>query len=80
MYDIDKLTPRQLVAGLMRGNAANFQLGYGPEAATHAAQRRFDLDSVEFDRLLAYAQGWADGAVEHPEPMNLAHRESEAAF
>lgn len=76
--DINKLTPRQLVAGLMRGNADEFKMGYSPEAATHAVAGRFNLSPLEFNKLLSYAEGFADGLVEDGSNSNMPARKSEA--
>lgn len=78
MIDIDKLTPRQFVAGLMRGDRATLQQGYTPEAASLVVARNRNLNEHELAILNAYAQGFADGLVESADLTNPAARESEA--
>jgi hypothetical protein len=81
MNHIDSMTPRQLVVALMRGDRANFQMGYSPESATLAACERHDIDpeSSEAKELHVYAKGWHDGANEPDiENLNLTTRISEA--
>lgn len=77
---IEDLTARQLVAGLMRGNAQTLQRGYGPEAAVHAAATRHNLTASEADKLLAYAEGFLDGFAEDGRRGNPVERISDAAF
>ena len=80
--DLNKMTPRQLTAGLMRGNRIEMKMGYSPEAAASAAARRagWDNDSPEFKELLAYAQGFADGLVEDGTQGLMPERQSDAAM
>ena len=63
--DLQAMTAREVVAGLMRGHAPDFKLGYGPGAATMAAARvkGIEQDSAEYGALLVYAHGFLKGMV-----------------
>jgi hypothetical protein len=78
--NINDMTPRQLAAGLMRGNKDEFKLGYGPHAAAHAAANRNGLSESEFRELVAYCEGFHDGLSEDNSQVNLTARESEAVI
>jgi len=78
--DLNKMTPRQLTAGLMRGDALEMKMGYSPEAAAGAAARRFEMSEQEHAELLAYAQGFADGLVEDGRQGLFPERQSDAVI
>ena len=61
MQDLDAMNPRELTAGLMRGNRADMQLGYGPYSAAMAAANRHDLDDPHVRELFDWALGYHDG-------------------
>lgn len=64
--DLDRMTPREVVAGLMRGNREEQKLGYSAEAAVAMAATVKDLDHNVLVELVAYAEGFADGLPEDP--------------
>lgn len=69
MIDIDQMTPRELCAGLMRGDRADMKLGYSYESAALVAAERNILSEDATRRLLRYAFGFAEGMVHS---MNLS--------
>jgi transcriptional accessory protein Tex/SPT6 len=77
--DLDQMTPRQIVAGLMRGDADSKKLGYTPENAVQAVVNLKGLDPAGASGdLLAYAEGFVDGLVEDPENIYMPYRRSDA--
>jgi hypothetical protein len=75
--DIDTLTPRQLVCGLMRGDASDLKLGYSADAAVHTVAQmgsfskdREPLTQTELDELQAFAEGFAIGINENTALLN----------
>lgn len=62
--DIDTATPRQLVCGLMRGNASELKLGYSAVAATKTVGEIKQLTSAELNDLCIFAEGFAIGINE----------------
>jgi hypothetical protein len=61
MIDIDSMTPRELAAGLMRGDREDFKLGYSPRSAALAAAQRNELSEDDARKLLDWALGFHDG-------------------
>ena len=59
--DIDQMSPQELSAGLMRGNRADMQLGYGPRSAAMTAAERHQLSQESFRALLDWSLGFHDG-------------------
>jgi hypothetical protein len=77
MHDINTMTNRQLVAGLMRGSLKDFQQGYGPESAVLTVEDMRERDDrlmgeVDRNELLAYAQGFYDGLDEDSSNVMLS--------
>jgi hypothetical protein len=70
MIDIDSMTPREMVAALMRGDRIDMRLGYTAESAVLATVE-FGTDVAE---LLAYARGFADGMADAIESKDRATR------
>lgn len=62
--DIDNATPRQLVCGLMRGNASDLKLGYSAAAAVDTVGPLKQLTLTELDDLRHFAEGFAIGINE----------------
>lgn len=62
--DIDSMTPREMTAGLMRGDRVDMKRGYSAESAALVAADFKGLSVDEKDRLLAFAYGFADGIAE----------------
>lgn len=60
--DIRTMHPRELIRGVMRGDAANFKIGYGAENAVRAVLTAHP--DANRDELLAYAEGFAAGLHE----------------
>lgn len=67
--NIDTLTPRELVAGLMRGYRPELRLGYSPANAALAAKRLHP--GLDPDELRGYSEGYSDG-MQRSESMVLA--------
>lgn len=59
--DIDKMTPRELSAGLMRGNRIDMQTGYSPRSAALTAAERNNLSEQRARELLDWSLGFHDG-------------------
>lgn len=84
---LDDMTPHELTAGLMRGNRADMQLGYGPYAAAMAAADRHKLSDANIRPLFDWALGFHDGlhdamrrddveVEEGPKRLGMAESES----
>jgi hypothetical protein len=69
--DLDKLSPREMVAGLMRGNRDELRLGYTWLAAAQVTADRKGLDNDQRAQLRAYGEGFAEG-MNHAEWSYLA--------
>lgn len=74
-HDIDNLSDRELVMGLMRGDALEMKRGYSAAAAVETVRRlRYNDEhpDVDFNRaeLLAFAEGFAHGCHEDHERLN----------
>jgi len=65
--DFEQMTPREIVAGLMRGNREEQKLGYSAGSAVITAVRLKHLDDDDAADLLNYAEGFAAGLVESTE-------------
>lgn len=61
MKSLDEMTPRELCAGLMRGDRVDMRLGYSAKSAAITAAERNRLDKLATARLVDYAVGFADG-------------------
>lgn len=60
--NIHEMEPRELIRGLMRGNRAEFKVGYEARAAVIAVKNlKPDADEAELE---AYAAGFAAGMRE----------------
>ena len=70
--DLNTLTPQQMCAGLMRGNAAEFKLGYRWDSAVLATQEYLQVSNHDDQAdLHSFARGFADGmavALERANP------------
>jgi hypothetical protein len=65
MDDLTTMDPRELVRGLMRGNARELKQGYDSSAAIGAViDVGLGLSTEETRKLEAYAEGFADGMAE----------------
>jgi hypothetical protein len=60
---MDRMDARELVRGLMRGDRAQWKLGYSAAAAIDAV-RTVKGDEAVTPELIAYAEGFADGMAE----------------
>jgi hypothetical protein len=63
MIDINKMTPREFCAGLMRGDRTDMKAGYSYQSAALVAAERNNLDEDDVRKLLRYALGFAEGMV-----------------
>ncbi len=61
MTPVREMAPRELVRGLMRGDARKFKQGYTSENAVIAAAELQDLPQEERTALLEYAEGFYAG-------------------
>lgn len=81
--DLDGISARELVRGLMRGNRPTMRLGYSPANAVAAVRRMRPGAALERreDELRGYSQGFSDG-MQWSEPMVVlsdpANAENEA--
>lgn len=57
--NIEEMTDRELIRGLMRGNRRELKLGYSPANAEIAVMNR--RPTADRDELRGYSQGFSDG-------------------
>lgn len=68
LQDPRTMHPRELLRGLMRGNAGEHKQGYEPVAAVLAVNDVQDLDRETREKLASYAGGFFAGmTVQNPE-------------
>jgi hypothetical protein len=71
--ELENMSNKELIKGLMRGFKPDFQQGYGPVAAVSCLDDlgRFTEDT-EYAEALNFAEGFRDGMNENREIINPA--------